>query len=132
MEDERIAGAQTAYDRVKEDHDAFFRSRLEQNVDSAFRLAGVILGSSGDPEDATQDAIERAWRSRHTLRDPHSFDAWFQRIVVNVCRDRIRHVKSLPHFGAIDSGETEWLTGPTSLWRPLSAMPFDWRSTGST
>jgi RNA polymerase sigma-70 factor (ECF subfamily) len=75
---------------------------LEHSVDSAFRLANVILGPTGDADDATQDAIERAWRSRHSLRDPQSFDAWFQRIVVNSCRDRIRRTKASPVFIVVE------------------------------
>jgi RNA polymerase sigma-70 factor (ECF subfamily) len=40
--------------------------------------------------DATQDALLRAWRSAGSLRDPSRFDAWFDRILVNACRDRVR------------------------------------------
>ena len=36
------------------------------------------------------DAAIRAWQRWHTLRDPQRFEAWFTRIVVNVCRDRWR------------------------------------------
>src|SRR6185295_11185475 len=43
-----------------------------------------------EAEDAVHDAAERAWRSWGSLRDPAQFDAWFGRILVNVCRDRLR------------------------------------------
>jgi RNA polymerase sigma-70 factor, ECF subfamily len=36
------------------------------------------------------DAIERAHRSIGQLRDESLFQAWFDRIVVNACRDRLR------------------------------------------
>jgi RNA polymerase sigma-70 factor, ECF subfamily len=32
----------------------------------------------------------RAWRAAASLRDPAGFQAWFDRILVNVCRDRLR------------------------------------------
>jgi RNA polymerase sigma-70 factor (ECF subfamily) len=59
-------------------------------LDRAFRLAGLILGDQAEAEDATQDALVRAWRASKTLRDPAGFDAWFDRILINVCRDRLR------------------------------------------
>jgi RNA polymerase sigma-70 factor (ECF subfamily) len=53
-------------------------------------LAGLILGDQHEAQDATQDALLRAWRSAASLRDPAGFQAWFDRILVNVCRDRLR------------------------------------------
>jgi RNA polymerase sigma-70 factor (ECF subfamily) len=59
-------------------------------LDRAYRWAGLILGDQHEAEDATQDALLRAWRSAASLRDPAGFQAWFDRILVNVCRDRLR------------------------------------------
>ncbi len=59
-------------------------------LDRAYRLAGFILGDAADAEDATQDALVRAWRSIGSVRDPDGFRPWFDRILVNVCRDRLR------------------------------------------
>jgi RNA polymerase sigma-70 factor, ECF subfamily len=68
--------------------DESFRRLLLGGVDHAYRLAAAILGSPNEAEDAVQDALEKAWRGRSRLRDPDRFEAWFQRIVVNACRDR--------------------------------------------
>jgi RNA polymerase sigma factor (sigma-70 family) len=62
----------------------------DRGLDRAFRLAGLILGDQAEAEDATQDALVRAWRASTMLRDPAGFDAWFDRILINVCRDRLR------------------------------------------
>jgi RNA polymerase sigma-70 factor, ECF subfamily len=59
-------------------------------LDRAFRLAGLILGDEHEAQDATQDALLRAWQSAGSLREPAGFSAWFDRILVNVCRDRLR------------------------------------------
>src|SRR4051794_31321867 len=59
-------------------------------LDRAYRWAGVILGDEHEAQDATQDALLRAWRSVGSLRDPNGFQAWFDRILLNVCRDRLR------------------------------------------
>lgn len=79
-------------------------------LDRAYRLAGLILGNSHDAEDATQDALLRAWRSASSLRDPAGFQAWFDRILVNVCRDRLRR-RSRIRFIALDPGTDVELTG---------------------
>jgi RNA polymerase sigma-70 factor, ECF subfamily len=69
--------------------DAFSRL-LERSLDRSFRLATVILGNRDDAEDAVLDAATRAWQHVASLRDPAKFNAWFTRIVVNICRDRLR------------------------------------------
>jgi RNA polymerase sigma-70 factor (ECF subfamily) len=59
-------------------------------LDRAYRLAGLLLGDEHEAQDATQDALIRAWQSIGSLRDPAGFQAWFDRILVNICRDRLR------------------------------------------
>ena len=66
-------------------------SRLLQS----YRLATLILRDRHEAEDATQEAIARAWSSWGTLRDRDRFDAWFDRILVNVCRNRMRHTRTI-------------------------------------
>ena len=66
-----------------------------RDLDRAYRLAGLILGDALEAEDAVQDALLRAWRSTGSLRDVEGFQAWFDRILVNGCRDRMRRRKTL-------------------------------------
>jgi RNA polymerase sigma-70 factor (ECF subfamily) len=61
----------------------------------SYRLATLILRDRDEAEDATQEAIARAWSGWGTLRDRNRFDAWFDRILVNVCRNRMRHVRTI-------------------------------------
>ncbi len=75
--------------------DAFARL-IEGQLDRAFRLATVILGSAIEAEDAVADAALSAWRSRRRLREPDRFEAWFGRILVNACRDRLRMRRRRP------------------------------------
>ncbi|MGH2512301.1 MAG: RNA polymerase sigma factor [Candidatus Limnocylindrales bacterium] len=70
-------------------------------LDRAYRLAGLILGDRHEAEDATQDALVRAWQSMRSLRDPAGFQAWFDRILVNICRDRLRRRRRI-RFSSID------------------------------
>ena len=73
-----------------------FSRLVDRDLDRAYRLAGVILGNGADAEDATHDAVVRAWRSFGALRDLDRFEPWFQRILVNTCRDRLRKNKRQP------------------------------------
>ena len=67
-----------------------FRDLVHPRLDASYRLAAVILGDRVEAEDAVHDAAVTAWRGFGGLRDVDSFDAWFRRILVNGCRDRLR------------------------------------------
>jgi RNA polymerase sigma-70 factor (ECF subfamily) len=69
---------------------AEFERLVERRLDEAYRLATFILRDPSEAEDAVHDAALAAWRHRSELRDPARADAWFQRILVNGCRDRLR------------------------------------------
>jgi RNA polymerase sigma-70 factor (ECF subfamily) len=53
------------------------------------RAATAVVGSQ-DAEDATQEAIVRAWQSWQSLRNEHALRSWLLRITVNVCREWYR------------------------------------------
>jgi RNA polymerase sigma-70 factor (ECF subfamily) len=80
---------------------AFDDPRLLQS----YRLAALILRDRDEAEDATQEAIAKAWSSWKTLRDQNRFDAWFDRILVNVCRNRMRHVRTIRVVALDDAHE---------------------------
>jgi RNA polymerase sigma-70 factor, ECF subfamily len=52
-----------------------------------YGIARMVLRDTELAEDATQEALVRAWRDLPTLRDVERFDAWLYRIVVNACAD---------------------------------------------
>jgi RNA polymerase sigma-70 factor (ECF subfamily) len=80
-------------------------------LDRAYRLAGMLLGDQHEAEDATQDALIRAWKSAGSLRDPAGFQAWFDRILVNICRDRLRRRRRIA-FVPIEADPDEAGHGP--------------------
>ena len=65
------------------------------SVDDVYRLAGYLLNDASEAQDAVQEALIKAWRNWRQLRDRESFGPWFERIVVNVCRDRMRRHRTL-------------------------------------
>jgi RNA polymerase sigma factor (sigma-70 family) len=83
-------------ERAVTDRGAAFSALTDRHLDGAYRLAAVILGDALEAEDAVHDAAVAAWRSFGQLRDPAAFEAWFSRIVVNTCRDRLRSRRRRP------------------------------------
>jgi RNA polymerase sigma factor (sigma-70 family) len=73
-----------------------FERLVDEHLDRAYGLARAILHDAADAEDATHDAFVSAWRSWPSLRDPARFEAWFDRIVVNTCRNRLRGTRARP------------------------------------
>jgi RNA polymerase sigma-70 factor (ECF subfamily) len=70
--------------------DAAFRALADHHLDAAYRLACAILGNPAEAQDATHDAFVQAWRKWSSLRDPARFEHWFDRILVNICRNRLK------------------------------------------
>ena len=62
-------------------------------VDRLYAIARLVLRDADLAEDATQDALVRAWRDLPTLRDVERFDAWLYRLIVRACADIGRHRK---------------------------------------
>ena len=62
-------------------------------VDRLYAIARLILRDTELAEDATQEALVRAWRDLPTLRDVERFDAWLYRLTVRSCADIGRHLR---------------------------------------
>jgi len=70
-----IAGDEVAFDAV-----------LRPLIGPGLRLARSMLGDRRDAEDATQEAVTKAWRKLHQLRPGRPVRPWFLAIVANQCR----------------------------------------------
>ena len=103
---------------------AAFSDLAERHLADSYRLASLILGDRDEAQDATHDAFVAAWKSWGSLRDPARFEAWFGRILVNVCRDRLRHRRR--------HGTTEVTDVSDELLRPRRAGTRPLRSPTST
>jgi RNA polymerase sigma-70 factor (ECF subfamily) len=97
LPDARVARVETRPPRARDARAADeFAALLARDLAPSYRLAAVILGSEDEAQEATHDAALRAWRHFGQLRKPDRFAAWFGRILVNVCRDRLaRRARSI-------------------------------------
>jgi len=64
-----------------------FEALIGPLVEPGLRLAFSMLGDRGEAEDATQEAITRAWKRLPQLRDRTQLRPWFLAIVANQCRN---------------------------------------------
>ena len=67
-----------------------FDALAARELAGGYRTALLLLGDAAEAEDAVQDALLRAWQRWDQLRDPGRAGAWFGRILLNACRDRLR------------------------------------------
>jgi RNA polymerase sigma-70 factor (ECF subfamily) len=73
-----------------------FHRLAGSSLTGSFRLAAHLVGDRTDAEDVVQEALTLAWRGWPSLRDPDRFEAWFERIVVNVAYERLRKRRRTP------------------------------------
>jgi len=67
-----------------------FEERLADCPALAFRVALGVLRNRAEAEDVAQDALVRAYRNFHRLRDRERFRAWLVRVAWRLALDRIR------------------------------------------
>ena|ERR1700720_4397025 len=61
-----------------------------------FAIAYGILQNREEAEDAVQDALVKAWKSRWRVRDPEKFPAWLCMIARHRARDVFRKRRPVP------------------------------------
>ena len=116
---------------VVDRHDVLAR-RIEQELDRAYRLARAVLLDDREAEDAVQDACLVAWQRSGSLRDADRFDPWFERIVINQCRDQLRRrqrqrVRALTLQAAAVDGAMTPDQADGDLDEALAALDIDHR-----
>jgi RNA polymerase sigma-70 factor (ECF subfamily) len=82
---------------------AAFRKLVETYQGYAFSLASRFLGNEEDALDVVQESFIRIWRYLHTFDHRCKFTTWMYRIVINLCRDRIKAQSRRDRFLLPDS-----------------------------
>ena len=68
-----------------------FEPLLESYGSRGYAVANSILENWEDADDAYQNALIKAWRNFHKLKDVSSFNSWLSQIVRNCSYDIIRY-----------------------------------------
>jgi len=79
------------FDRVVATHLSALRTRAAQ-----------LCRGRGEPDDIVQDALMRAFRARHQLRDADRARGWLLTIVTNTFLDAVRRKKARPGEVTLD------------------------------
>jgi RNA polymerase sigma-70 factor (ECF subfamily) len=117
---------------MRGDHDAF-ASLAAASADRLFALARLILRDTDAAEDATQEALVKAWRELPRLRDPDRFEAWLRRLLVNACYDETRRhrrraeVRSIPAFERVGDDPAPSFLDRDRVDRGLRRIPVEQR-----
>ena len=77
------------------DRDAF-EMIIHTHSRALFAIAYGILQNREEAEDAVQDALVKAWKSRWRVRDPEKFPAWLATIARHRAHDIFRRRKTVP------------------------------------
>jgi len=100
-----------------------------------FAITYGILRNREEAEDAVQDALVKAWKSRWRVRDPKKFPAWLTMIARHRARDVFRKRRHVPLSDDMTKPleqEAATNTGTESLDRhvhsALAALPEIYRS----
>ena len=108
---------------------------IRVRTDRLFTIAQRILRDIDRAEDALQDALVIAWRDLRGLRDPDRFDAWLQRLVINVCiaqatreRRRTANLRVLPIDGPVAPDELLDVADRDLLERGFRRLPPEQRA----
>jgi RNA polymerase sigma-70 factor, ECF subfamily len=110
-----------------------FARLVDRSLTTSYRLAAVLLGSESEAQDAVQDAAITAWERFGSLREHDRFEAWFQRILANRCRDllrqrrRVRIVDVEAAAGAMVADTGPGLAEREALASALAALSPDHR-----
>src|SRR5690348_14998800 len=101
-----------------------YEDLVRPHQEIAFRVAYVITRNAQDAEDATQDALVKAWRAVGRFRADEPLRPWLLRIVANEARNRRRSAgrrERLALRAAESSGEAAPSPEDTTLAREQRA-----------
>ncbi len=81
--------------QVAEGDPAAIQALVARKLPRISALAMRMLGDAAEAEDVSQDALVRAWRQAPRWRGGGSarFDTWLHKVVLNLCKDRLRRRK---------------------------------------
>ena len=96
---------------------AAFSELVRRHQDIAFRTALVFAGSAAEAEEATQEALVKAWRGLGRFRDSEPLRPWLLAIVANEARSRRRAEQR--RIGWARRAQAEW---PTAAVEPDPAL----------
>src|SRR5205814_3388609 len=110
---------------IQGDREAF-EMNIRTHSRTLFAIAYGILQNREESDDAVQDALVKAWKSRWRVRDPEKFPAWLCMIARHRARDVFRKRRPVPLSGIPEIPGSETPQTPTldrHLDSALASLP---------
>ena len=73
--------------------DEEFSEQIVAMTQTLYRVSYSQLSQGGDRDEAVQEALCKAWRKRHSLKDEQHLRTWLTRILINECHNIHRRRK---------------------------------------
>ncbi|HHS50710.1 MAG TPA: sigma-70 family RNA polymerase sigma factor [candidate division Zixibacteria bacterium] len=118
--------------KIKKGDVSAFQMLVDRHKRRAYYTALGMIGDSDAALDLTQDAWVAAFRSIDSFRDGEPFYPWYHRILVNHCKNFLRHRKVVDRViaGSIDEERFSDLEGtvfaPESLLEERETKELIW------
>src|SRR5205823_9632067 len=96
------------------DRDAF-EMIIRRHSRALFAIAYGLLQNREEAEDAVQDALVKAWRSRWRVREPEKFPAWLCMTTWYSARDVFGKRRTVPIFPEISEPVEDETTETTGI-----------------
>lgn len=108
-------------------NEAEFARQVTALERTLYRVARGYLIRPQDCADAVQEAILKAWRARHALRQEAYFKTWLTRILINECKSMLRRKKPLLPFEDLENLPAPSPSADLDLEKALYALSEKYR-----
>lgn len=100
-----------------------FSERIIAMQDTLYRVSYGLLLNRQDCDDAVQECILKAWRSREKLRDSRYMQTWVIRILINECYAQMRSRRNIVSLDSVPRNEMPPDTSSEELYEAIAALP---------
>jgi len=90
-----LGSIQSAQITGPNDNRGLFIDYICEHRNDYYRLAYSFMGQEADAMDAVSQMTVVVLEKYHTLREETSFPAWSKKILVNICRDKLKDKKRI-------------------------------------
>lgn len=116
------------FERTRDEEQERFCTYINEYKLNMFRLAKSILHNDSDAEDATSEAILKAYKNLEGLRSYFSFRPWIMKIVVNEAYSIARQRQKVTYLEDVEIAEKSTFSDGGELWSVVKNLDEEFRT----